>query len=156
MSGRPGNADRIVFPALAAGVFTVDRLAKRRAKQLAPGEEHRAAGGHILLRNVQNSGAMLNAGEKDPETVRKLSLGLTAVMTVVFAASLGHSGKKMLKAGLALLLGGSFSNLYDRYRDGAVTDYISFDVGIPELRNVVFNIADFAIITGAGLTAVRQ
>ena len=55
----------------------------------------------------------------------------------------------MLRVGLSLLLGGAFSNTYDRLKRKYVVDYVSFGVKWKKLRQVVFNISDFCIITGA-------
>ena len=59
----------------------------------------------------------------------------------------------MLKAGLSLLVGGAFSNTYDRLKRKYVVDYISFGVKWKGLRKVVFNVSDFCIIIGALLAA---
>ena len=55
---------------------------------------------------------------------------------------------------LALLLGGSFSNTYDRLRRKYVVDYLSFPVKWKWFRDIVFNISDFCIIIGALLAAL--
>ena len=91
----------------------------------------------------------MNALEKKPEIVLVLSFALTAVCVILFLATLGRAGSRLLKAGLALLLGGAFSNTYDRLRRKYVTDYISFDAGSARFRDTVFNIGDFAIAAGA-------
>lgn len=51
-----------------------------------------------------------------------------------------------------MLLGGAFSNTYDRCRRKYVVDYFSFGVKWKRLSRIVFNISDFGIILGA-LTA---
>jgi signal peptidase II len=51
----------------------------------------------------------------------------------------------MTKVGLALLLGGSVGNLIDRIVSGAVIDFL-------QVGNMpIFNFADVAIVSGAGL-----
>ena len=91
----------------------------------------------------------MNTLEKKPEIVLVLSFVLTAVCAILFLATLGRAGSRLLKVGLALLLGGAFSNTYDRLRRKYVTDYISFDAGSEHFRDTVFNIGDFAIAAGA-------
>lgn len=138
----------LIYPAMTAGVFGVDTALKRRSRQkLRLGESRRH--GKLIIRNSSNSGAFMNALEKKPEIVLVLSFALTAVCAILFLATLGRAGSRLLKAGLALLLGGAFSNTYDRLRRKYVTDYISFDAGSARFRDTVFNIGDFAIAAGA-------
>ena len=55
----------------------------------------------------------------------------------------------MLRNGFALLLGGAYSNTYDRLIRKYVVDYVSFPVKNKKIRNIVFNISDFCIMIGA-------
>ncbi len=86
------------------------------------------------------------------------AFGMLANQTVFFiiatvAVALGviifyfRSGQKkgMLPIALGLLLGGALGNLIDRLRYAKVVDFIDFRVW------PVFNLADTAIVTGAGL-----
>jgi signal peptidase II len=50
-------------------------------------------------------------------------------------------------AGLALILGGALSNLFDRIRFGRVVDFI--DVYFRSYHWYTFNLADAAIVVGA-------
>ena len=59
----------------------------------------------------------------------------------------------MNKLSLALVIGASLSNLYDRYVRGYVVDYFSLRFG--PLKKVVFNLGDIFIFLGSGLQAVR-
>ncbi len=77
-----------------------------------------------------------------------LSVLLTAAVLVVFVLTLGMRGKKLLKAGLSLLLGGAFSNTYDRVMREYVVDYVSLKTGIAAIDGVVFNLADLCILIG--------
>ena len=52
------------------------------------------------------------------------------------------------------LLGGAFSNAYDRLKRGYVVDYFSLNLKWEPLRRVVFNISDFCILIGAMLVAI--
>ena len=75
-----------------------------------------------------NKGAFLNAGQKRQAAVAAVSVLLTIGVAAVFALSLGMQGNRMLKAGLSMLLGGAFSNTYDRLKRKYVVDYFSFHV----------------------------
>ena len=83
-----------------------------------------------------------------------MSFVFTAAVTVYFIITLGHKGKNLLKAGLALVLGGAYSNMYDRMRKDYVVDYISFRCRWKRFSNIVFNIGDFAIMAGALLAVI--
>lgn len=141
----------------------------------------------IYFTYSENRGAAMNLGEKDPELVKKISVGLAAGFTGALAVLLakdpgwktgevadkkpgGITGKTrgwmpgkmpgkmpgnvLAKTGLALVTGGAWSNVFDRFRRGYVTDYLIFDVGVPELKNVACNIADLAISTGMTMLAL--
>lgn len=110
--------------------------------------------GRILIRKYHNKGAMLNLGQGRSRTVAAVSVLLSAVMAAVFLCSLGQRGNGLLRAGLSLLLGGAFSNTYDRLRRQYVVDYLTFDIGWKPLRRVVFNLSDFCIMIGALLAVL--
>lgn len=110
--------------------------------------------GHILVRRYHNKGAVLNLGQNKRRAVAAISVAMCIAAAVVFILSLGRRGNRLLRVGLALLLGGAFSNTYDRLKRKYVVDYFSFDVKWEPLRRVVFNISDFCIMIGALLAAV--
>lgn len=113
-------------------------------------------GGKLLLRKYHNTGAMLGAGSANPKIIALISVIFTTFMTGVFVATLGYKGSAALKTGLGLLLGGAYSNTYDRLRRKYVVDYVSFNVKNQRLKNIIFNISDFGIIIGAVLLVVGE
>lgn len=143
------------FVSLIVGIFMGDNYLKERMeRQLEPRETREICGGRLLLRRHHNSGAMLGLGKRKGLAVTTLSLTLTAAAALVFVLSLSMYGSNLLRTGLSLLLGGAFSNTYDRLKRQYVTDYISFGVKWQPLRRLVFNVSDFCIITGAMLSAL--
>ena len=124
-------------------------------KKRNAGEEKEICKGRILLRKYHNKGACMNLGEKKSNVVAGLSLILTAVLALVFLFTLTRHGNGWLKAGLSLLLGGAFSNTYDRLKRKYVVDYFSFGVKWAPLRAIVFNISDFCILIGALIIAIK-
>ena len=76
-------------------------------------------------------------------------LGLPFIAYTFFIVSLGKKGNALLHAGLAMMLGGAYSNTYDRLRRKYVVDYFSFAVPIRKIRNIIFNFSDLCIIIGA-------
>lgn len=152
-------AAAIGFVTIAAVIFIGDLHLKNRVEKYIPARgydsgEQKLLGGRLLLRRHHNRGMMLNAGEKKQPLVAAVSLVLTAVLTAVFAVSLGHRGNHLLRTGLALLFGGAFSNTYDRLKRKYVVDYLSLGVKWEWLRRIVFNLSDFCIIIGALLAAL--
>ena len=113
------------------------------------GEEEAVLGGRLLIRRYHNKGAFLNAGERRRGLVAVLSVALTLCVTVLFLLTFTCKGSRLLKAGLAFLLGGAYSNTYDRLMRKYVVDYVSFPVKNKKIRNIVFNISDFCIAVGA-------
>lgn len=140
----------IIFAILAAGIFLLDLLIKNYIEtHLEVGQEKSVCRGKLLIRRYHNRGAFLDAGEKRQKAVALLSLLLTLFMTVVFLSTFSLRGNSTLRAGLALLLGGEYSNTYDRLTRNYVVDYVSFPVKNKRVRRVVFNISDFCIMIGA-------
>ena len=135
-------------------VFGTDVMLKKMSEEkVLPLEKE--GSGPIIWRNYHNTGAMLNFGA-GKSFVKILSGFFTAAVTVYFIITLGHKGKKLLKTGLALVLGGAYSNMYDRMRKDYVVDYISFKSRWKRFSNIVFNIGDFAIMIGAFFAVIAM
>ena len=133
-------------------VFGTDIMLKKKSEEKKLPIE-KEGNDPIIWRNYHNTGAMLNFGA-GKSFVKVLSFVFTAAVTVYFIITLGHRGKNLLKAGLALVLGGAYSNMYDRMRKDYVVDYISFRCRWKRFSNIVFNIGDFAIMAGALLAVI--
>ncbi len=142
---------------LAAGIFFGDLWIKNRIEEA---EEESlplsCAGNRIILKKYHNTGAMLNLGASRRKAVAAISVLFTALVSAAFVLSLGRRGNNALRVGLALLLGGSFSNTYDRLKRKYVVDYLSFQVKWRPLRRFVFNLSDFCIAIGAFLAALAS
>lgn len=139
-----------ILPAVIAGT---DSLIKKQREENDTVYEH--LGGKIKIVTYHNKGAFLGTGERRPVFVAFMSVVFTAVVAVVFILTLTKAGLKLLKFGLGLLLGGAFSNTYDRLKKGYVTDYIIFERAPGFLKNVVFNLSDFAIMIGALISVLQ-
>lgn len=140
---------------ILAGIFWGDFLLKNYIEaHVNEREEREICKGKLLIRKHHNKGMMLNAGQKKRRLVAAMSLVFTMVLTLVFIVSLGHRGNNLLRLGLSLLLGGAFSNTYDRLRRGYVVDYVSFLVKWQGFRKIVFNCSDFCIIIGSLISAL--
>lgn len=137
-------------------IFTGEFFLKNhieKTKEMGKTEE--ILGGRILVRKYHNEGACMNLGKKRKGAVAALSLVLTAALSVVFLFTLTRHGRSGLKAALALLLGGAYSNTYDRLKRKYVVDYFSLNVKWAPLRRIVFNLSDFCILIGALFLALK-
>ena len=140
----------MIYVLIAGAIFAGEYFLKKHIEESRNvGEDTPVLKGRLLIRRYHNRGAFLNLGEKKSALMRALSVGLTAGVLVLFVCTLTQKGSGLLKAGLSLLLGGAFSNTYDRLSRKYVVDYFSFRTGIKAIDRVVFNLADFAIMIGA-------
>lgn len=110
----------------------------------------------IRLRKYHNHGAFLNLMEKKKKFLSIISVLFTFIITIFFLFTLFRKGNHILKLGLSLLLGGAFSNTYDRLSRTYVVDYFSFCSPFPRLNQIVFNVSDFCIIIGTLLTVLKS
>ena len=123
----------VVCLVILAGIFWGDFFLKNYIEShVDEREEREICRGKLLIRKHHTKGMMLKSGQK----------------------SLGHRVYYLLRLGLSLLLGGAFSNTYDRLRRGYVVDFVSFPVKWQAFRKIVFNCSDFCIIIGALLSSL--
>lgn len=139
---------------LAASILCADTVIKKKREKNKEPEAYLDGNVHIMT--YHNYGAFLNSGEKNPFVVKLISVILTLAMTALFVMTFTKYGSKQLRTGLALLLGGAYSNTYDRVKKGFVTDYLNFPKMPGKIRNIVFNFSDFCIIAGCGLILIKQ
>ncbi len=145
----------VICLVILVGIFWGDFFLKNYIEShVDEREEREICRGKLLIRKHYNKGMMLNAGQKKRKLVAAISLVFTLLLTAVFLVSLGHRGNHLLRLGLSLLLGGAFSNTYDRLRRGHVVDYVSFPVKWQGFRKIVFNCSDFCIIIGSLISAL--
>lgn len=131
-------------------IFTGEFFWKNHVEEkIAEGSSKEAFYNTVILTKHHNRGAALNAGEKRPEIIKWISVALTILATVLFLCSFGLAGKRLMKFGLSLLLGGAFSNTYDRLKRGYVVDYFRLNIPAKRIRNLIFNVSDFCIMLGA-------
>ena len=111
--------------------------------------------GKIRIRKYHNHGAFLNIMETKKKILHMISVIFTTLVAFILLFTLFHKGNRILKLGLSLLLGGAFSNTYDRLSRNYVVDYFSFCSPFPKLNRIVFNISDFCIIIGTLIVVLK-
>ncbi len=134
-----------------------DQTTKYTAKELlSPDSIVRLFDDTIRLQYTQNKGGLLSLGASLSEETRfwifVVSVSLALALMLLYLVS-SRTLTLLPAIALSLVLAGGTSNLIDRlvYK-GAVVDFMN--VGIGGLRTGVFNVADVAIVAGAGLLVV--
>jgi signal peptidase II len=136
--------------AAALAIVVADQLAKWAIQaSFAPGERL-AVTGFFNVVLVYNRGAAFSflAGAPGWQTPLFVAIALAAaaIVSVLLAR---HPSRKLMNAGLALILGGALGNVIDRLRWGHVVDFLDFHA--LGWHWPAFNVADAAITVGAGL-----
>lgn len=105
--------------------------------------------GFFSLTYLVNTGAAWSILEGQ----RWFFIALASIVCVVLAVMFKkeHDDKWVL-AGLALMIAGTFGNLFDRIVHGYVRDMLSFIIF--DYHFPVFNIADVSLVIGVGLIAI--
>lgn len=139
-----------------AGVVLVtigcDRAAKHVATTVLAGAPDRSyLADTVRLAYAENAGGFLSLGASLPAGVRTgiftVATGLALLGLTVVAVRQRHARWPTL--GLTLFVSGGLSNWIDRFISGSVVDFMI--VGVGPLRTGIFNLADVAILLGAGL-----
>ena len=109
----------------------------------------------VRLDYAENPGAFLSLGADWPAPVRTAVFGVSNAMLLVALAFLAVRRRwpRMALIGVALFVAGGASNLVDRIAYGMVIDFMN--VGVGPVRTGIFNVADVAIMLGAGILAVE-
>jgi len=114
-------------------------------------------GGIFRLQYTENTGAFLSLGSALPSGLRfwvftlLMGIALAGMVAVVLAHRSLHPNDI---TGLSLIVAGGLGNLIDRtINNGAIIDFMN--IGVGSLRTGIFNMADVAIMVGAGLLIFR-
>lgn len=131
-------------------------LKKHMDKKYARKVKHKKLHDLIYIEKVYNDGAAFSFLAKRPRILKVLHTIMMLLMCVLFYFYLRMSGKSIGKLGMAFLIGGGLSNLFDRYTKGHVVDYVGFGFGPKWFRRIVFNVSDFFVFIGAALTVISN
>jgi len=105
---------------------------------------------------VYNKGAAFSflAGASGWQTPLLVAIALTAITVVGWMLWRNPAHRRLLDAGLALILGGAIGNLIDRLAYGKVVDFLHFH--LYGWSYPAFNVADSAITVGAVILVVES
>ncbi|MFH1710640.1 MAG: signal peptidase II [bacterium] len=133
-----------MFYLVAFFVFAIDLSIKAAASTfLAPAGSVPIIKGFLHLTYVLNSGVAF--GLFPDQRLPLVLIGVAICAIVIYFYASAKKEEILLKIYLAIIMGGSLGNLFDRVFFGRVIDYIDFRV-FP-----VFNFADIAINLGVFL-----
>ena len=128
---------------LAFIFFLLDQLTKFLVRAYLPFGHSYPATGFFRFTHAENTGSAFGILQGHNTPLIVVSFVGIAVLALVY-----HSQERpsnLLRLSLALQFGGALGNLLDRFRLGAVTDFI--DVGAWP----IFNLADASIVSGLAL-----
>ncbi len=138
---------------IALSIFTLDQATKAVVEAQLPAHEvWPVVPGLFRLTHVKNRGAAFGIFADSPSELKILMLILLSVLALAVVMGLLWRHQPVAPRvgfGLALILGGAIGNLFDRLVHGSVVDFLDFYLG--SYHWPTFNIADSAIVIGAGL-----
>ena len=136
--------------AVAAAIVLADQLAKWAALSLLRSGEPVAVTGFFNLVLVFNRGAAFSFLANAPGWQQPFFIAVALSAAAIVSWMLWrYPARRLLCAGLALILGGALGNLWDRVAYGHVVDFLDFHA--MGWHWPAFNIADSAISVGAGI-----
>jgi signal peptidase II len=153
---KPTSARTIHF-FIALLVVLLDRWTKRLvASRIAMYRHIQVIPGFFRLTHTENTGAAFSLFADSPSHWKTaLLIGFSLLAMVIVTVLLWKQTRALTMTGVALslILGGAVGNLWDRLASGRVVDFLLFYVKRYEWP--VFNLADSAIVIGAGLLVLE-
>jgi signal peptidase II len=151
------NSARTLHLFVAFIVVVLDRWTKHTvAHRLALYAHIQIIPGFFRLTHTENTGAAFSLFADSPAPWKTAMLitfsGIALVVVSVLLWRENHS-HAATGIGLSLIMGGALGNLWDRVTSGRVVDFLLFYV--KQYQWPVFNLADSAIVIGAGLLVLE-
>ena len=142
---------------LALAALLADQLSKYAVDRFTPAGSTRVLiPGLLNLVHTSNPGVAfgLLADSSNPWLAPVLiAFSIAVIVLLAWLLVSGRAGGRLAQCGLALILGGAAGNVLDRVMRRSVTDFIDFYIGSHHWYT--FNIADSAIVLGAGLVILE-
>jgi signal peptidase II len=151
------NSARAFDLLIALMVFLLDRCTKHIVAQRIPLYSHiQVIPGFFSLTHTENTGAAFSLFADSPahwKTAMLIAFSVIALSVVSVLLWKNNHAHAATGVGLSLIMGGAFGNLWDRLARGRVVDFLLFYV--KRYQWPVFNLADSAIVIGAGLLVLE-
>jgi len=151
------DSARAVHFLLSLLIVLLDRWSKRLvAAHIAMYSHIQVIPGFFRLTHTENTGAAFSLFADSPSHWKTvLLIGFSFIAMVIVSVLLWKQSHGLTLTGiaLALILGGAAGNLWDRIASGRVVDFLLLYV--KQYQWPVFNLADSAIVAGAGLLVIE-
>jgi signal peptidase II len=138
-------------------VVAIDRVTKWTvARRLSLHDSIQIIPGFFRIIHAENPGAAFGIFADSPSQWKLgMLIGFSIIALVIVSAMLWKNSHTMTSTGigLALILGGAAGNLWDRLVSHQVVDFLLFYIGPHQWP--AFNVADSAIVAGAGLLVIE-
>lgn len=114
---------------------------------------------HIYINAMNNYGVSGGFFDKYSNKLKRILAVFLVAFTGIYLLFIAFNRKisNITKLSFALILGGGWSNLLDRYQFGYVKDYFSIMFNkCKKISRIVFNLADIFVFLGGMLYIVRR
>ncbi len=138
-------------------IIALDRITKWTiSRRLSMHDSIQIIPGFFRIIHTENPGAAFGIFADSPSQLKLgVLIGFSIIAMVIVSALLWKNSHTMTSTGvgLALILGGAIGNLWDRLVSRQVVDFLLFYIGPHQWP--AFNVADSAIVVGAGLLVIE-
>jgi signal peptidase II len=151
------NIARVSYLLIALVVVLLDRWTKHLVAQRISLYSHiQVIPGFFQLTHTENTGAAFSLfadSNAHWKAAMLIAFSVIALMVVSVLLWKNHHAHVATGIGLSLIMGGALGNLWDRLTRGRVVDFLLLYV--KRYQWPVFNLADSAIVIGAGLLVLE-
>ena len=154
---RVRDLSRLLCVAIALLVISADQITKAMVERSIPeGTLVPVLPGFFNLTHTKNTGVAFGIFSGSPAPWKTALLIVVSALLIVAVVGFVWRSRPLhwgASVGLALVLGGALSNLADRIRAGQVVDFL--DIYWRSYHWYAFNLADSAIVVGAGFLVIQ-
>lgn len=140
----------IVIIAIVLLNIGCDQISKEAVrKNVVPNDYIQVISDHLILTNVENTGAMLGVGRNLPPILKLIFLQAIPVLLLLillYRVLRKQDIDPWVVVAFAFVIGGGIGNLIDRIAFGSVTDFFLIDFGF--FKTGIFNMADVSVTLG--------
>ena len=151
------NSARALYLLIVIIIVVLDRWTKHLVAQRIRLYAHiQVIPGFFRLTHTENTGAAFSLfADSTAPWKTGLLVGFSVIALIVVSVLLWKNDHAHFATGvgLSLIMGGALGNLWDRLARGRVVDFLL--VYVKQYQWPVFNLADSAIVVGAGLLIVE-